>query len=263
MKQNKIIIILVALIGVVLINSCLKKDESSTILQANDATNLAYLKFINVYTAPSPSAASPAAGPSVNIFVNDVKVNSAAISYGGAFPSSPAYTGIKPALGSNIKIILNRTTGTPLAGDTLVNKVYDLAPNSYTTVYLTDTLPSPTPLSQYFLPFAESVSEARVGFYKARFVNMIPSVDTLEVFSKRLNAVMFTGVRYKNASDIVELPTTILNDTLQLRKVTAPATILASINGFGPTSNRVYTIYCTGNITGAPKTRVLTSYTNR
>jgi hypothetical protein len=252
------------LIMLVIIASCYKKSDTIALIQQpNPANNMAYLKFINVYTAPTPSAATPAAGPSVNIFVNDVKINGAAIGYGGAFPLSPAYAAVKPALASNIKIILNRTTGAALAGDTLVNKTYNLGANSYTTVYLTDTLLNPTPFSPYFLPIAELVTEAKVGFFKARFVNMIPSVDTLEVFSKRLNAVMFTGILYKNAAEQVELPTYLISDTLQLRKVSAPATVLATFSGFFPTASRVYTFYCTGNITGAPKARVLTSYTNR
>ncbi|MBK6379374.1 MAG: hypothetical protein IPF72_06355 [Chitinophagaceae bacterium] len=62
---------------------------------------------------------------------------------------------------------------------------------------------------------------------------------------------------------MVELPTFITSDTLQLRKVSAPATVLGTINGFFPTSARVYTVYCTGNITGTPRARVLTSFTNR
>ena len=262
MMTNKIKTILAVLTVILVAGSCFKKDDSISLIQNAQAVNMAYLKFVNVYTAPSPSAATPAAGPSVNIFVNNVKINAAAVSYAGLFPAAPAYTAVNPALASNIKVILNRTTG-PIAGDTLINKTYDLAANSYTTVYITDTLINPTPASPYFLPFAEVVSPARVGYFKARFLNMIPSIDTLEVFSKRLNAVIFSGTRYKNGSDLVELPTFILTDTLQLRKVSAPTTVLASINGFFPTSERVYTVYCLGNITSSPKTRTLTSFTNK
>ena len=260
--RNKLKIAITAVTLILVAGSCFKKDDSITKLDVSDGSNMAYLKFINVYTAASPSAATPAAGPSVNIFVNDVKINATAVSYAGLFPAAPAYAAVAPGLGANIKVILNRATG-PVAGDTLINKNYDLGVNTYTTVYITDTTPNPTPLSPYFLPFAESVTTAKIGYFKARFVNMIPSTDTLEVFSKRLNAVMFPGIRYKNASDIIEIPTPIISDTLQLRKVSAPATVLASINGFLPTSARVYTVYCLGNITSSPKTRTLTSFTNR
>ncbi len=259
---NKIKTALTALIVILVVGSCYNKDESVTLLQADPAVNLSYLKFINVYTSPNPSAALPAAGPSVNIFVNNVKINAAAISYGGLFPAAPAYTAVKPAMGTNIKVILNRLTGGPLAGDTLSNKNYDLAANAYTTFYLADTIPNPTPFNPFLVPIQELVTTAPVGYFRARFVNMIPSADTLEVFSPRLNAVIFKGQLYKNATEVIELPTYLVSDVLQLRKVSAPATTLQTLSFF-PTSSRVYTIYCSGNITGTPKARVLTSFTNR
>lgn len=260
---NKLKILITAVLGILVINSCYKRNDSITVIPVNPANDIAYIKIINTYTASNPTAVTPAAGPSVNVFVNNVKINAAPLGYGGSFPLSPSYTGIAPGLAINIKIILNRTNNTPVAGDTISNKNYDLGVNSYTTFYVTDTTPNPTPFNPFVVSIQELVTNAPVGFFRARFVNMIPSADTLEVFSKRLNAVIFSGQLYKNATQTVELPTFILSDTLQLRKVTAPATVLASINGFFPTSARVYTVYCTGNITGVPRARVLTSFTNR
>ena len=260
---NKFKILITAVISILVINACYDKNESLTILPGTYANNIAYVKFINTYAALNPSTVSPAAGPAVNVFVNGAKINAAPIGYGGSFPLSPAYTGVAPGLAINIKVILNRTNNTPVAGDTLSNKNYDLGVNSYTTFYIADTTPNPTPLNPYVVPIQELVTDAPVGFFRARFVNMIPSNDTLEVFSRRLNAVIFSGQLYKNATPAVQLPTFITSDTLQLRRVSAPTTILASINGFFPTSARVYTVYCTGNITGTPRARVLTSFTNR
>jgi hypothetical protein len=262
--RNNLKTLIAAVISILVINSCYKKNESITSLQLNNGNDQAYLKFINTYTAPNPSTTTPTPnGPAVNIFVNDVKINAAALSYTGSFPLSPSYTGITPGLGISIKIVLNRTSGTALPSDTISNIKYDLGANTYTTFYIADTTPNPTPFNPFVVPISEVVTNAQVGYFRARFVNMIPSADTLEVFSKRLNAVIFKGVLYKNATDAIEIPTFTISDTLQLRKVSAPATVLASINGFIPTSARVYTVYCTGNITGAPKARVLTSFTNR
>lgn len=260
---NKFKILITAAISLLVINSCYNKNESLTILQTNPANNIAYVKFINTYAAPNPSTVTPPAGTIVNIYVNGAKINAAPLAYGGAFPLSPAYTGVAPGLAINIKVILNRTNNTPVAGDTISNKNYDLGINSYTTFYITDTTPNPTPFNPYVVPIQELVTNAPVGFFRARFVNMIPSNDTLEVFSRRLNAVIFSGQLYKNATPTVELPTFTISDTFQLRRVSAPATVLASINGFFPTSARVYTVYCTGNITGLPRARVLTIFTNR
>lgn len=260
---NKFKILVTAAISILVINACYEKNTSNTSLQINPATNIAYVKFINTYSASNPTTVTPAAGPSVNVYVNGMKINAAPLGYGGAFPLSPAYTGIAPGLAINIKVILNRTNNTPVAGDTISNKNYDLGASSYTTFYIADTTPNPTPLNPYVVPIQELITDAPTGFFRARFVNMIPSNDTLEVFSKRLNAVIFNGQLYKNASPMIEIPTFTLSDTLQLRRVSAPATILASINGFSPTSSRTYTVYCTGNITGVPRARVLTSFTNR
>lgn len=260
---NKFKILITAVAGLLIINSCYKRNESTTSITINPAADIAYVKFLNTYTAPNPTAASPAAGPSVNVFVNNVKINGAAIGYGGSFPLSPSYTGITPGLAINIKIIMNRATGTAQAGDTLSDKNYDLGVNSYTTFYIADTTPSPTPFNPYVVSIQELVTNAPVGSFRARFVNMIPSADTLEVFSKRLNAVIFSGQLYKNATQTVELPTFIIGDTFQLRKVSAPGTILASTPVFLPTSSRTYTVYCLGNINNSPRTRTITTFTNR
>ncbi len=260
---NKFKIFITAAISMLVINSCYDKNTTLRNIPVNPANDIAYVKFINTYAASNPSTVSPAAGPAVNIFVNNVKINAAPLSYGGSFPLSPSYTGVAPGLAINIKVILNRTNNTPVAGDTISNKNYDLGINSYTTFYITDTAPNVTPFNPYVLPIQELVTDAPVNYFRARFVNMIPSNDTLEVFSKRLNSVIFNGQLFKNASPTVELPVFTLSDTLQLRKVSAPTTVLASINGFLPTSARTYTVYCTGHITGTPRARVLTSFTNR
>ena len=96
---NKLKILITAAVCILLINSCYKKNESLTILDTAPASDIAYVKFVNTYTAPNPSTTTPTPnGPAVNIFVNDVKINGAAIGFGGSFPLSPSYTGIKPGL---------------------------------------------------------------------------------------------------------------------------------------------------------------------
>jgi hypothetical protein len=260
---NKFKTLITAAVSILVINSCYDRDQSITTIQTNPANNIAYVKFINTYVASNPTTVSPAGGPLVNVYVNGAKINPTPLGYGNSFPLSPSYTGVQPGLAINIKVILNRTNNTPVVGDTISNKNYDLGVNSYTTFYIADTTPSPTPFNPYVVSIQELITDAPVNFYRARFVNMIPSNDTLEVFSKRLNAVIFNGQLFKNASPMVELPIPSVSDTFQLRKVSAPATVLASINGFSPTSSRTYTVYCTGNITGTPRARVLTSFTNR
>jgi len=265
---NKFKILVTAAISTLVINACYDREQSLTTIQADPANNIAYVKFINTYAANNPTTVSPAGGPTVNVYVNGAKINAAPLGFGGSFPLSPSYTGVAPGLAINIKVIMNRTNNTPVAGDTLSNKNYDLGVNSYTTFYIADTTPNPTPLNPFIVPIQELVTDAPPGYFRARFVNMIPSNDTLEVVSKRLNTVIFSGQLYKNASPMVELPTSIVGDTLQLRRVSAPATILVTTPvtaPFLPTSGRVYTFYCTGLITATTGTRAraLTFFTNR
>lgn len=261
---NKFKILITAAISLLVINSCYERNTSISLLQLNPATNIAYVKFINTYANPTPSTVTPPTGPAVNVFINGVKINATPLAYGNSFPLSPAYTGIAPGLAINIKVIMSRSNNTPVAGDTLSNKNYDLGASSYTTFYIADTLPNPTPFNPYIVPIQELITDAPTNFYRARFVNMCPSSDTFEVFSKRLNAVIFNGQLFRNASPMVELPIPVVSDTFQLRKVSAPATVLATLNTFLPTSSRTYTVYCTGGNAIAPvRARVLTSFTNR
>ena len=262
---NKFKILITAVISILVINACYDKNESLTILKADPANNIAYVKFINTYAASNPSTVSPAAGPTVNVYVNGAKINAAPLAYGNAFPLSPAYTGVAKGLAINIKVILNRTNNTPVVGDTISNKNYDLGENSYTTFYITDTTPNPTPFNPYVVPIQELITDAPVGYFRARFVNMIASNDTLEVFSKRLNAVIFSGQLYKNATPMIEIPTFVIGDTFQLRRVSAPATILAQTAVFLPTSSRTYTVYCLGQIgaTSGTRARTITTFINR
>jgi hypothetical protein len=261
---KKLYIPLALVAGTILFSAC--KREEYTVVQAQGVNGMAFLKLVNVYTALTPSATSPASGPSVNVFVNGVRINPPGLSYGALFPATANYAEVAPALGSNILVVLNRATG-PIAGDTLINKNFDIAAGSYTSLYIVDTLPNPNPntASPTILPFGETVTAAHVGNFKARFVNMMPSTDTIEVFSKVLNAVIFSGTRFKNASDWVEMPVFLKTDTLQMRKVSAPTVVLGQIIGFQPNSERVVTVYAQGQITATTGTRprTLTSYFNR
>jgi len=260
---NKIKTALPALFLILMLAGCFKRDDATNI-QVSVATGMAYLKFVNVYTALNPSGASPATGPSVNIYVNNNKINATAVSYAGLFPAAPAYAGVTPGLATNIKVVLSRV-GPQLPGDTIISKNYDLPVNSYSSIFLVDSLPYATPLNPNVLFIPESISNAPIGYFRARFINMIPSTDTLEVFSKVLQTVIFSGTLYKNGSNQVELPVMAKSDTLQLRKVSAPLTVLAELRAFVPTSARVYTVYCNGLITSSSgsRARTLTSFTNR
>ena len=240
--------------------SCDKADKQE-IIQEIGVTDRAFIKVLNVYTATTPSAATPAAGPSVDIFVNNAKINSTPLGYGSIFPVPAAYAAVPYGLSVNVKMVLNRATGS-LPSDTIYRGDLNLAAGSYTTLYLVDTLPNPTPYSPIVLPFGESISSAKSNYYKMRFVNLSPGTDTMEIFSKALNTVVMTGTRYKFASDWVELPLLRRNDTLQMRKPGTTA-VVAQILTWNPSTERVYTVYARGVTGSSTRPRTLLSFQNR
>ncbi len=242
------------------IASCDKDREE--VLPQNYTDNKSYIKILHTYTALTPSAATPAAGPSVNIFVNNEKINATPIDFGGSFPSSAGYAAVPAGINQSIKIVLNRAGGS-LPTDTLSNNLYNLAVGGYTTIFLADSFPNPTQQNPIVLPFGETVIKTKREFYKMRFVNMIANTDTLEIFSKQLNTVVMPGTRFKFASDWVELPLTRKNDTLQLRKV-GTTTVISDIKTWNPSTERIYTVYGRGTTTGTgTRARTLLSYLNR
>jgi hypothetical protein len=246
--------------GAVTLASCNKSRDE--VLATTGTSGQSFIKIVHAYTALTPSTATPAAGPSVNIFVNNAKINAAPIDFASIFPIPSGYAAVPAGLNQSIKVVLNRTGGS-LPSDTISSYLYNLSEGGYMTIFLADTLPNPTPQSPILLPFGETVSGARREFYKMRFVNLIPSTDTLEVFSKALNTTLMAGTRFKFASDWIELPLLRRNDTLQLRKV-GTTTVITDIKTWNPSTERVYTVFARGSATGTgTRVRTLTSYLNR
>lgn len=242
------------------LSSCDKPDRYETI-QETGVTDKAFIKVLNVYTATTPSSATPAAGPSVDVYVNNAKINTTPLAYTNIFPVPPAYAAVPFGLSVNVKMVMNRTGGS-LPSDTIYRADLNLAAGSYTTLYLVDTLPNPTPYSPIVLPFGESITGAKSNYYKMRFVNLSPGTDTLEIFSKALNTVLLTGTRYKFASDWVELPLLRRNDTLIARKPGTTTTV-SQILTWNPSTERVYTVYMRGVTGSATRPRTLSSFLNR
>ena len=234
-------------------------DQSNTWSYFDPTT--AQVKIINAFTALTPSASTPAAGPSVDVFVNGVKVNGLPVAYSAIYPNAAGtYASVASGL-VNIKAIINRTSGN-IAGDTLANGNYQVGPTTH-SIMLVDPLPFPTPLSPNLLLIGESVSQPAYGKFKVRFMNMIAGpADTLDVYSRRLGGNIATGILYKNLSDWRELPVYSTTDTLELRK-TGTTTSITNLNSFSGVTPRSYTILARGNTSVAGRTRALTFYTSQ
>lgn len=227
--------------------------------------NNANVKFINAFTGLNPSAASPVAGPSVDVLINDTKVSAAPIGYTALFPAvSGQYSNI-PAGSVNIKAVINRVApATPQPGDVLVNGNFSLVAGNYYSAFIVDTMPLPAGANPNIAIVQDDATRAQVGSFKMRFAHMIPTTDTLEIYSKNRQSVVITNVTYKTVSPFVELPLQSINDTLQLRKK-GTTTVLTEQRPFFPTSERLYTFFCRGlyTVTSGTRARTLTVYTNQ
>jgi len=248
--------------GFLVMTACNKNvlNEQSNTWSYHDPAN-AQVKFVNAYTGLTPSASTPASGPSVDLYVNDVKVNATPVAYGAIYPN---VTGAFAACASgqvNIKVIVNRTGGN-IAGDTLANGSYQLGPTTH-SIILVDPTPNPTPLSPNLLVVGESVSMPAYGKFKIRFMNMIAGpADTLNLYSRRLGGNIATSIVYKNLSPWMELPVYATSDTLELRK-TGTTTSIVNLNSFSGSTSRSYTVLARGNTSVTGRTRTLGFYTSQ
>ncbi len=258
--MKKIILPLFA--GSLIMTACIKNNlnnQSNTWSYKDPAT--ASLKIINAYTALTPSSAVPAAGPSVDIYVNGIKINATPVAYSGIYPNVAGAYAQAPSGMVNIKAIVNRAGGN-IAGDTLANGNYQVGPTTHSLI-LVDTLPFGTPSSPNLLVVGESVSPPAYGKFKVRFMNMVASpADTLDVYSRRLGGNVATGILFKNLSDWLEMPVTTTTDTLELRKK-GTTTSITNLNSFSGATSRSYTLLARGNTVVTGRTRTLTFFTTQ
>ncbi len=254
-----------SLLVTIFLSSCDRRKED--VIQTTNSNSNSLFKFVNAYTSLTPSGAATPSGPAVDIYADNKKINAGAIAYGSVFPTPAGYASLPIALGgaqTNIKVVLNRAGVSSPNTDILYQANYNFGFGSHTTMYLVDTLPYTNPSSPIIFSTEEDITAPKSEFLKIRFANMIPSTDTLEVFSKNLQTVILPGTLFKRSTNFFEMPVQRRNDTLQLRRV-GTSLVLAELRAFNPTSERVYTVYSRGQIGAATGTRArtLASFTNK
>jgi len=260
--------IITSLILILLLAGC-KKNLLDKNEYWNFEPNNAYVKLIHAYNSLYPSTATPANGAAVDYFINGTRVSGvnaagAGTAYSGIFPTTSGQYISVPAGTVSIKTVMTRTTGTPLATDVISDGSYTLAAGSYYSAFLVDTLPFPGASNPTMVVLPDDAARAKAGYFKMRFAHMIPTTDTLEIFSKNSQTVMLGNITYKKATDFIELPLLSRNDTIQLRKKGTTA-ILAEQRPFLPVTEKVYTFICRGiyTATNGTRARTLTTYGNQ
>jgi hypothetical protein len=246
--------------------SC-KKIKEDLLKTTNNSTiygEEASIKFVNSYAATTPTGGAVGAGPSIDIYVNNNKINAGAIGYGSTFPAPASYASVSALPNTNIRIVLNRAGASNPNADILYNANFSLTRGSFTTLFLVDTFPFINSLSPIVRVINDSIVSAKEEFHQIRFANMMATTDLLEVYSKNYQKVILSGTYFKTVSSWVELPLIRKVDTLQLRRV-GTTTVLAELRPFQAASQRVYTVFSRGDINTATGTRArtLSVYTNK
>jgi hypothetical protein len=269
-KMKKLLIPITALICTALIASC---DKNENLLDENikwqftDSANSANVKIIQVFTANAPSlptAPTTTTGPQVFVYANGAKLNGTALGYGGVWPTTNVYGNIKPGstkfdvINGRLNLTVVPNVPSYIAGDTLTSITANLEKGKYYSLYITDTAPTVRAILK-----EDILETTEYQKFKVRLANFSMDVtDTFSIYSVRENAELATNITHKTISNWIQLPVPIINDTMQIRKKGSLVPYI-TLNTFGATGERLYTLLARGKQNVVGKTPVVQLITNR
>lgn len=240
-----------------------KLDDVNQLLDS-DQTNNANVKFIHTFASITP-ALTTGAGPNIFMYQNGKKLNgsttgSSSLVYGGISPLTTSYSLI-PFGPIYFQGIMARVAGSipaPIAGDTVFTASQGLISGKYYSLFLTDTVPTPS-----IKVVEDDMSLPDTGKYKIRFGNFISNpTESYSVWSRREGKLILDNISYKTVSNFISLAIPIGLDTFDLRKVGTTVNI-SSINSFSPVQQRIYTLFSRGKTGISTRALTLSFYTNR
>jgi hypothetical protein len=250
-------IIIPILLLVAFLQACEKNNinaDKSVITQ--QPTGRSNVKFFHGYNGLTPSLAATANGPSVDIYVNNEKVNGAAITYSTVFPlSSGAYLDA-PAGSVNIKVILSRINSLPVSTDTLLNQNITLNANGHHSVFLTESTTA-TGAGIGLTVLTDNISIPEYGRFRVRFVNTVPTTEQIELYNTTTRGIYGLPILFKGNSDYFDLPLQNGSNTFAARLPGAATNIATAV--FSTANQRIYTLWYRGHPTIAGRTRSLVS----
>lgn len=175
------------------------------------------------------------------------------------FPPTNSYAFLPPG-SHNFKFTMNRITANnyaPIAGDEVFSSTVALEAGKKYSMFIADPFGPP---STFMVEDVFSVPN--MGQFGIRFINL-SAEPTLryDVTSARHGIKLFSNVGYKEMKDYIYLPTT-STDTIYLKNAATNA-VIAQLNGFFPSTQRVYTFYARGKTGVANRGPGLVYYVNR
>ena len=245
--------ILATLLLPVLFISCYKETDDNIDeiekFYVDNPDAIAQVKFVHAYT-PLTLGGAPAQSTSTvgfRITMDGNKINGATntsgatntFMYGGVYPPTTAYSFLNPGQ-RNIRFIMNRiTSGTyaPITGDEVFNSTVNLVAGKRYSMFIADPYTAPGT----FL-IEDNYQEPPRGLFGLRFINLSGDVAARYDITSARFGNLYMNVTNKEVRDYKYLTVPVLSDTIFM-KTAGTNTVVAQINGFLPTTQRVYTVY--------------------
>jgi hypothetical protein len=201
--------------AIVLVSSCKKDDTNDDLSQANV-----------VVTHASPDA------PGVDLLVDNVKQNSAALTY-------PANTGyLKVTSGTrNIKVNVTGTTNTVIEADLALTKDMNY------TVFAVDSV---SKISALVL--TDDLTAPAAGKAHVRFVHLSPNAPAVDIAVASSGAVVFGNKAFKEYTNFTPLDAGTYNLDVRVAGTSTVALVLPAIT---LESGKIYTVFAKGFLGGS------------
>jgi Domain of unknown function (DUF4397) len=235
----------VTLFAVILIAAC---GEKNVIQPLGEEAKGTRVKFLN----------NCSNCPSVNVLVGGKFVTGVALAYNGTFPSV-GYA-VFPAGDVNFDFSNSVTNTSVLAG-----KITGAGDNKYYTVFLSDTVPTPTAIiTEDPVEAAKEDTTARIRFYHG---TTGPGTKTsLDLVRKIDNKVVYSGIQYGKVTNFDLLNQGNLPDSFFIRPTGTTTAYPGTASVIATwAKGRSYTIYSRGVFGKTTGTQIpaLTFYTSR
>ena len=210
--------------------SCEKEASIKAPYQTAFSENHAFVKFVHAYGGATPSYSIPAAGPTIQIELNQKKITPTALAIGSVFPANE-YTAVNTSTTPSTTYAIKMSTGTPattVRDSLLLSFIPQLSAGKYLTYFFYDNNDLPA------IQVAEDEIRDPAGgnHFRVRFANFIPNPPTatpaIDVFSVNNNAVVLSNIPYRRVTSYIELPRTASSDIFRIRWA-GTTTIISSL----------------------------------
>lgn len=184
------------------------------------------------------------------VYVDGNAVTGSAMAFGNVFPSGAYAFKVNAGLRS---FVIKDTLSTSTQARIAFAENFDSKKNYIIFMYDTTTTAKQLTVQNDIVFPADTA--ARVKF--ANFIYNSSDVPAVDIFSKRVNANIFTNIPKTVVTGYIPFPASV-NDTLLVRE-TGTTNLLATLNGFNATPRRSYTLVYRGSHRG---TRTLSFFSN-